>query len=213
MENLLIENASAVFAIVGALVGSIVTGVFGYYGKSREVKLKLAEKIIGKKLDAHEKIIDFANVMRVMCVVEGVPVDKELPRYPAFLHGKESFDKLWNELGEIQSQSERWLSAELKREIYFSIDYLVTLYKWVEQVNDVGLRRLGVVLRNDIVDISNRIEEKSHEFINNDIVNLKIKTDRRWHKFESAKTEKMFQNTILMKRRSELQGIVDGEIT
>lgn len=55
MEELLVKNASAVFAIIGGLLGAIVTGLFGFYGKSRETKLKLAEKIVDKKLEAHVK--------------------------------------------------------------------------------------------------------------------------------------------------------------
>lgn len=148
-----------------------------------------------------------------MHVVEGIPSGKELPRYPAFLASRESFDNFWSELGKVQSQSDRWLSAELRRELCFCIDYLVTLHKLTEQVNDIGLPRLGVVIRNDIIGISSRIEDAAHDFINNDVIKLNFKTDRRWHKFKPEQTEKMFSDTILMKRQPELQDIVDGKIT
>lgn len=212
MEELLVKNASAVFAIIGGLLGAIITGLFGFYGKSRETKLKLAEKIVDKKLEAHDQIINLANLMRVMHVVEGLPSGKELPRYPAFLENREAFDNFWVQLGQVQSQSDRWLSAELRRELCFCIDYLATLHKWTEQVNDIGLSRLGAVIRNDVIDISSRIEDSAHDFINNDVVKLNFKTDRRWHKFKPEETEKMFANTILMKRQPELQDIVDGKI-
>ncbi|AWB66145.1 hypothetical protein C2869_06695 [Saccharobesus litoralis] len=133
MEELLVKNASAVFAIIGGLLGSIITGFFGVYGKSRETKLKLAEKIVDKKIEAHDQIINLTNFMRVMCVVEGTPKGNELPRYPAFLKSRDAFDDFWFQLGKVQSQSDRWLSAELKRELYFCVDYLVTLHKWTEQ--------------------------------------------------------------------------------
>ncbi|CAH8240768.1 conserved hypothetical protein [Vibrio aestuarianus] len=80
-------------------------------------------------------------------------------------------------------------------------------------MNDIGLPRLGVAIRNDIIDISSRIEDAAHDFINNDVIKLNFKTDRRWHKFKPEQTEKMFADTILMKRQSELQDIVDGKIT
>lgn len=213
MEELLVNNASAVFAIIAGLLGAIVTGLFGLFGKSRETKLKLAEKIVDKKLEAHDQIINLANLMRVMHVVEGIPSGKELPRYPAFLANREAFDNFWFQLGQVQSKSDRWLNAELRRELCFCIDYLVTLHKWTEQVDDIGLPRLGVAIRSDIIDISSRIEDAAHEFINNDVIKLNFKTDRRWHKFKPEQTEKMFEDTILMKRQPEFQDIVDGKIT
>ena len=212
MEELLVKNASAVFAILGAFIGSIVTGLFGYFGKSREIKLKLAEKIVDKKFEAHGQIINLAILMRTMCVVEGEHEGTELPRYPTLFTSRKQFDDFLSYLSQVQSESERWLSAELKRELCFFIDYLVTLRKWTEQVNDIGLLRLGVALRNDFIDISGRIEDAAHDFINNDVVKINFKTDRRWHKFQPEETEKMFSETVLMMRKSEMQSIVDGEI-
>ncbi|MFA0081960.1 hypothetical protein AB4383_07985 [Vibrio breoganii] len=212
MEELLVQNASAVFALIGGVFGAVIAGLFGFYGKSRETKLKLAEKIVDKKLEAHEQIINLANLMRGMRVVDGVHDGKELLRYPAFLENRAAFDSFWLQLTQAQSKSDRWLSAELRRELSFCNDYLVTLYKWTEQVSDIGLPRLGVAIRDDIIDISSRIEDSAHDFINNDVVKLNFKTDRRWHKFKPEKTEKMFEETILIKRQSELQDIVDGKI-
>ncbi|MGF1679658.1 hypothetical protein [Photobacterium minamisatsumaniensis] len=213
MEELLTKNASAVFAILGVLLGAIVTGLFGYYGKSRETKLKLAEKFVDKKLEAHDQIINLANSMRTMVVVEGEHEGNELPRYPALFSNRQQFDDFLSYLNQVQTQSERWLSAELKRELCFFIDYIVTLRKWTEQVNDIGLPRLGVALRNDFIDISGRIEDAAHDFINNDVVKINFKTDRRWHKFKPEETERMFSRTVLVRRKPELQLIVDGEIT
>ncbi|OBT08549.1 hypothetical protein A9264_04765 [Vibrio sp. UCD-FRSSP16_10] len=89
----------------------------------------------------------------------------------------------------------------------------MTLRKWTEQVNDIGLPRLGVALRNDFIDISSRIEDAAHDFINNDVVKINFKTDRRWHKFTPVETARMLSETILVRRQSELKKIVDGEIT
>jgi len=213
MEELLVKNASAVFAILGVLIGTIVTGLFGYFGKSRETQLKLAEKIVDKKLEAHDQIINLANSMRTMCVVAGEHEGTELPRYPALFTNRQQFNDFVSYMAQVQTQSERWLSAELKRELCFFIDYLITLRKWTEQVNDIGLPRLGVALRDDFTDISSRIEDAAHDFINYDIVKINFKTDRRWHKFQPEITEKMFSQTILVNRKPELQLIVDGEIT
>ena len=213
LEELLVQNASAVFTIIGVLLGSVVTGAFGYFSKSRETKLKLAEKIVDKKLEAHDQIINLANSMRTVVVVDGQCDDVELPRYPALFSSRDKFDEFLTYLSQVQSKSERWLSAELKRELCFFIDYIVTLRKWTENVDDFGLPRLGVALRNDFIDMSSRIEDAAHEFINNDVVKLKFKTDRRWHKFSPNKTEELFSSTILMKRKSELKLIADGKIT
>ncbi|OBT08550.1 hypothetical protein A9264_04770 [Vibrio sp. UCD-FRSSP16_10] len=103
MAELLIKNASAVFAILGVLLGAIVTGLFGYFGKSRETKLKLAEKIVDKKLDAHDQIINLANSMRTMCVVEGDHEGTELPRYPALFANRHQFDDFLSYLSQVQA--------------------------------------------------------------------------------------------------------------
>ncbi len=56
------NNASAVFALLGVLV----TGLVSSLSITKEAKLRLVEKILDKKLKAHEHVITIANQMRTM---------------------------------------------------------------------------------------------------------------------------------------------------
>jgi len=64
MEEFLTSNTSAIFAIAGAILGSSITGFLSYLSKTKEARLRLIEKVLDKKLDAHESLINIVGLIR-----------------------------------------------------------------------------------------------------------------------------------------------------
>ena len=83
------ENASAIFALLGVVSGSLFTGIFGYISKSRETKLRITEKVVDRKLQAHDNLIDFIGQIRTMVLLDGWDGERELKRTPLTMFGQQ----------------------------------------------------------------------------------------------------------------------------
>ena len=112
--------------IVGLLIGSSLTLLTGRYQRTHELRLKLKEKLLDRRIDAHEKILKLSSLMilvnPVMAEVEpgrikpAIDDDGELMRYPRILQNGEEFGKFGNDWTETMFSIADWLSNDLVRE-------------------------------------------------------------------------------------------------
>lgn len=210
MAEFLINNASAVFALLGALSGAIVTGVINFSLKKRETKLRITEKLLDKKLDAHETLIEITNVIRSMALLGGKDHDNELKRSPLIMQSRKNMDDFLTELMKVQTKADRWLSAAAKREVSLFLDYFVNLNEYARNSSDTALQEAGVLVRNDFLDFALRLENCAHDFFNRDLMKLKFRTDRGWHKYPKEKTLEELGETELFKQKQKVIEILSG---
>lgn len=204
----LMKNASAIFALAGVLSGALITGAISYLLKTKETRLRLTEKVLDRKLGAHERVIDIANLLRSMVIIGGDDNDGELKRTPMILKNRKNMDDFMAEFMKMQTEADRWLSARVKREISLFIDYFVNVYEHFRYSTDESIQEAGVFVRNDFIDFSLRIENVAHEFFNNDLLKLRFKTDRDWHKYPKEKTFRELDKTEFFKRKDEIISVL-----
>ena len=202
------ENASAIFAIIGALAGSLLTGVISYFSMTKEAKLRVVEKIIDKKLDAHEQLINVIGQIRTMVLLGGSDGERELRRCPAIMMGQAEMSTFLETFSEMRNKSERWLSFEVKREISLFLDYLVNIKDMSKDSTDEAMQETGAILRYDFIELSLKLENAAHDFFNHDLVKLNHKTDRKWHKYPVEETMKKLEDTELFKKRETIHHIL-----
>lgn len=210
MAEFLISNASAVFALIGALSGAIVTGVINFSLKKRETKLRITEKLLDKKLEAHETLIEITNVIRSMVLLSGKDHDNELKRSPLIMQSRKNMDDFLTELMKAQTKTDRWLSAAAKRETSLFLDYFVNLNECSRKSSDTALQEAGVLVRNDFIDFALRLENCAHNFFNKDLMKLKFRTDRAWHKYPKEKTLKELGKTEFFKQKQKIIEVLGG---
>ena len=187
MEEFLTNNTSAIFALAGTFIGAFTTGLINYFLKTKETKLRLTEKLLDKKLDAHESLINTVNLIRSMVLLGGEDSKGELKRCPLIMNSKKNMNDFLEQFMIMQNNSDKWLSSSIKREISFFLDYFVNLNEDCRNSADEEIQEVGVIIRNDFIDIAIRLEDCAHKFFNKDMLRLKYKTDRNWHKYSVKK--------------------------
>ena len=202
------QNASAIFALLGGISGSLLTGLFVYISKSKETKLRVAEKIVDRKLQAHDSLIDMVGLIRTMVLLGGWDGERELKRTPQAMLGQQEFSDFLVSYSNMRNSSERWFSFNLKREISLFLDYIVTLKELVRTASDEKLQEVGSLIRYDFIEFAVKIEDSAHVFINKDLLTLSHKTDRKWHKYKPDDTIKKLNDTRLFKLRETIESMI-----
>src|SRR6516164_4378834 len=106
MPEFLTSNVAAVIALAGVLVGGLVTGGISFFNawvmRNRDFQLKLWERLLDRRIMAHEAVLEISLKMRLMVSFQRVDSAGELVRAPLVMRPKEEFDE-W--LGEFAEKS------------------------------------------------------------------------------------------------------------
>jgi hypothetical protein len=208
--DFLMQNSSAIFALIGALSGALVTGFINFMVKKREVKLRIAEKLLDKKLEAHEALIELTSWIRSMVLLGGKDQNQELNRSPFIMQSQENMSDFLLQLNKVQSKIDRWLSAASKREVSLFLDYFVNLNEYAQNASGESLQRAGALIRNDFIIFALRLENCAHDFFNKELMKLRFRTDRNWHKYPKEKTYEELNKTVLFENKQKVLEILHG---
>lgn len=205
MEQFLLEHASAIFGLAGAF-GTAVLGLLGSWVLSkRDYDLKLWDKLLERRIHAHENLISVALEMRVMVALGGLDEKGELLRAPQVLLSKEEFEKWWTQTTGVATSASTWLSTGAKREMNFLQDYLITLHHNLAEVPSDKYLTVGSLIRQDFVDLSSSLEASAFSFFERDIHRLRLSNLREWHKHPRAETERRLKAMQLFQRWEDIQ--------
>lgn len=193
------DNASAVFALIGALGGSILSFIGALLLKRREFSLATANKLLERRISAHENLITLASEMRVMINLGDTTPAGEVRRSPKAMLSREDFEKWFIRFTQLSLQGTSWLSTEAKREVNFVQDYLLTLHMYLVGVSSEEFPALGEVVRQDFIDLSSSLEKKAFNFFQSGIHKLRPDSLYKWHKYERTETERRLNSCALLK--------------
>jgi len=205
------SNASAVFGLLGALGGGLVSFLASWLLKKREYSLRLWDKLLERRIKAHENVIAAALEMRVMVALGATEENGEVARAPQLLRSKEDFEQWFIRFTQLTIEGSTWLTTEAKRELYFAQDYLVTLYQNLTDVPSEKYLQIGQVIRQDFIDLSSELEKKSFAFFEKDVRRLKLSNLKEWHKYKRPETEKRLKKTALLSQWEKIQRLVASE--
>jgi hypothetical protein len=190
-------NASAIFALIGALGGGILSFFGAMHLKRREFDLSVSGKILDRRIDAHERVISLANEMSVMVALGGLSEAGEVRRAPQIMHSRETFENWFTRFTQLSREGSSWLSTRSKREVNFVQDYLITLHINLEGVPTSKFLELGELIRQDFVDLSSSLEKCAFSFFQDGIRNLQPDSLDAWHKYERSETKRRLHATAL----------------
>lgn len=203
MSDFIGENASAIFALVGALGGGFLSFFGSLLLKKREFSLATSSKILDRRIDAHEKIMLLASEMRVMVTLGGIEELGEIRRSPQIMTSREEFEGWFARFTRLSMEGTSWLSISTKREVNLVQDYLVTLHGYLNKVPSEQFVDLGAMIRQDFIDLSASLEKKAFLFFQKGIHKLKPDSLDEWHKYERSETERRLYITSLHLNNTE----------
>lgn len=210
--NLLSKNISAVFALIGALAGAGISVIGTLLVNEKDLKLRLKEKVINHRIDAHEKVIQLSKSFRTMVSLGKADENGELMRYPAIMTSIETFDAWHLYFYEVTSSGSTWLSTEVTRELNFFQDYIINLREYLRGVkNEDNVKEIGAILRPDFISFSDRIEKIAFKYFERDLMRMSLGDLGQWHKFPMDVTKKRFESTTLFIEREKINSLIRSD--
>jgi hypothetical protein len=209
MAEFFTHNDTAVLALLGVLVGAIVTGgitfATGWIMRKRDLDLKIWEKFLDRRIAAHETVIGLAIVMRRMVALGGIDSAGEVARAPEVMTSKDAFDAWLVEFAGKSSPATTWLSTAVKRELNLAQDYFVTIHANLSGSAPDAFPTVGVLVRQDFIDLSSKLEKAAFEFFTKEAWNLRLTDLNDWHKHPRQLTESRLQDTVLLSKWAEIK--------
>jgi hypothetical protein len=202
MNQIIRDNTSALIGVCGIFIGAVVTFIASWALTKRDYDLRLWDKLIDRRIDAHERLINHAHEMRVMVARNGLDESGEVMRYPQVLSSREVFEDWFTNTITSIGFASTWLSTPAKREANFLQDYLVTLHINLRSVPSSRFPDVGLIARQDFIDISSNLERISYVFFNKDVRKLRLSNLNDWHKYPRSQTEKRLNETSLLRQWS-----------
>jgi len=194
----------AITGFLGIVLGIIINIISNWKLKIKETKLRLVEKIFDKRIKAHEEILLLSKLMRSTVSTEKVDENNNLISYPGLIQDKKTFENFQERFYELTNFNTHWLDIEICREINFIQDYIATLKLKIQRKNENDYSQIGIIIKPDFTKLAHDLEELVLKFFDQDILKLKLKSEKGYHKFEREITETRLLNTELIKKENEI---------
>jgi hypothetical protein len=211
MNQLIRDNASALIGVSGVVIGAFITFLASWALRKRDYDLRLWDKLIDRRIDAHERLINHAHEMRVMIARNGLDEDGEVLRYPQVLSSRDAFEDWFANTIRSISFASTWLSTPAKREANFLQDYLVTLHINLRSVPGDRFPDVGLIVRRDFIDMSSNLERISFVFFDRDVRKLRLSNLNDWHKYPRQQTEKRLNETNLLRQWADVSRLAESK--
>lgn len=211
VQSFLAEHASTLFGLLGVLIGGLVTYLTSWRLKKREFDLRAWEKILDRRIDAHERLIEVGREMITMVALGGVDSGGEVRRSPRVMLNREFFEEWMT--GAIQRLlgAYPWLATSALREAGFTQDYLVTLHMHLQDAPSDNYLKAGELIRQDFLDVGNGIQHVAQEFFGREMFEVSLRDVGVHHKYPRAETEKRLRSTMLLSKFREFVEIAHAE--
>ena len=189
---------TAVAGILGVLLGVLITTVVNWKMKTKEVKLRIIEKVFDKRISAHEEILKISKLLRITNLTYKIDGDNNAISYPAFLNNRKTLDNLIHDIHNIVNDNSHWLDIEIFKELNFLQDYLVNLDGYTKSIEEKDYTLLGVKIKGDVIDLANSLEKMVLQFFKKDIYKINLNVSEGHHKYPKEETLKRLNSTKLL---------------
>ena len=191
----------------GALLGVSVSQLLEIFRLNRTSAMRQKEKIIDKRITAHETIIELSESMIAAVMPDikmEVPEDTEKPiRAVGVLWEKSMFENWWSNIFYSCYRHHMWLAPKPLKELNLIQDYIVNLNRIISQIDDNELKRLSVIVRPDFISLSGNLRREAINYLSKDAINFKLKDLNRHHKYAKPVFLRRLNATELYKNYSD----------
>jgi hypothetical protein len=201
--------STSLIGLSGVILGVLITSINNLILKRKEAKLRIIEKIIDKRIIAHEEILGCIKKIRTVVGTEKTDEQRNLISYPIFMDSHNSLSELIRDLFPLIHKNTHWLNTPLERELSFLQDYFITLFNKTNGLSDQAMIDVGIIVKQDFIDQAASLENLAFDFFRKDIFKLALNKHDEWHKFPKAETNRRFAETNLVKRAEEITLILN----
>lgn len=201
---------SSLIGITGVILGSIITHFFNLKVKSKEVKLRIIEKVFDKRMIAHENVLDIVKLLRSVIPTGLVDNYNNIIGFPVCLKSRSILINYRDEIFQTIHINSHWFDTILTKELSFVQDYFMTLENVISEVSDDNISKIGLIVKQDFINISTKLEDITFNFFRSDIYKISINKLNEWHKYPVDITRARLEETELFRRRDEIDKIIQN---
>jgi hypothetical protein len=207
--RLLRDNISAVFTLLGVVVGSLLSFLSTSALRMREARLRVTEKIIDERIQAHEEIARWATSLSKGY---GVGYYKNAERTsvfaPTFMLSSDKFGEWTQEFRETWDRCGFWISAGLHRELDLFLAYVVELSNILADGYPENSWVVGVMIYEDFPAFRVEIRNQCYRYVTSDAFMLRVSPQRVTlaPKAETdVKRKRKLAHTVLFSQRERIE--------
>ncbi|MBI0397796.1 hypothetical protein [Cyclobacterium marinum] len=186
-------------ALIGVIIGAIVTTITSWKLKTKETKLRLIEKIFERKIIAHEEILSISQKLKNMIPTYEEDDNLNIKAYPAILKDRDSLDSFLYQFSINTNRNSHWADNSILKELYYIQDYFANLEMFLKNKNVEIYPKIGEILRLDFVELASGLEKIALVFFEKDIYKLNKHHSSGHHKYPIKTTKDRLDKTILLK--------------
>jgi hypothetical protein len=185
--------------IISFISGFFIKYLLDILSQNRSYRLKLYDKIVDKKIQACDVVLDISKELRLIqqSSTNEYFDDGTLKRYPMILKDFDSFYIFWTHLTNTFNSHSTWIDINSQREINFLQDYLINLNSIIYQIKEEELYKIREDILYDFIGLSSNIEKSIKNYYLKDFLNIKIIDKSQWHKFKKEETIEKLNQTKL----------------
>jgi hypothetical protein len=199
----------SLLGLLGVIIGALATSFVNLKLKSKETKLRIVEKIFDKRIQAHENILLLTKDIKTVVSTREVDENYNIISFPKSLISKDEYSHFLNQTCSIIHQNNHWFNTDLERELGFLQDYLASVNQTIKDVDDIKLPLIGLVIKQDFIDLAANLDKLTFDFFRKDIYKLSINKHDEWHKYPKDITLKRYEETLLYRKQNEIDKIIN----
>lgn len=185
------------FAVYGVLSGVCLTLLGTWFLKLREYELRLWDKLIDRRINAHDNVIRASHELRKTCPIGGRNEDNQIKRIPYVLQSLEIFEDFFTNFTTETLSDSSWLTLKTRRELNFVQNYLVNVHEKITNLSDTDLEKLAETVHSDFIGLSSSLEKIAYSFYEKEVLQLKIGNLKDQHNYDYDITLKRLGQTRL----------------
>jgi hypothetical protein len=210
MDNAILTS---LFALGGVLLGTLGTSINTHILKRKETKLRIIEKILDKRIAAHEELLGLIKSIRTVVGTGMKDKNDNAITYPVCMQSKDHLTTFIEASFPVIHKNSHWLDTELEREFSFFQDYVLTLSHQMSKVNDsIIYTEIGIIIKQDFINLASRLENLAFNFFRYEIASLRLNQHNEWHKYPKAETQRKFSHTEFIRQENKIQNIINSSL-
>jgi hypothetical protein len=207
------QNMTALLALLGVVIGALLSYLFTWRLRREESKLQLTEKILDRQIEAHEEIGRLAEslygVYQIGYYRDDIEGNAELPW---FLYSVQNYKEFKTKLLQEWNQYRFWLAPDVHEEFALLFVYLFEMEKILVQANPDNFSAVGLILVNDFANFSTRIGNCCRRYLARRVFTLRPDAGYTALSNSALKDRrKALANTILFSRRNDVETIAKSD--
>jgi hypothetical protein len=208
------DNIGTILALLGVVIGAALSFISTWILRQREFKLRLLEKIIERRIQAHEQMARLAGSLSQRHIYgyyeRGEDVDAQRVRVPDLMMSVKSFLNWREGFSEAYRQCKFYLAPDIRREVRLLYDYLFELDKVLVKGNPENIWAVGLALCDDFTDFASRIEGLAVSFLTRSVQKERFKA-QPGYAYSLSETKRRLTGTTLMSNRQEIEALARSD--